>query len=214
MAFPTTSVLDNFTGTNGDDLPVYSGNWSTTTGIANLEIQSNTATGTSSGSNNANYWNVSNFGPDSEGFVTISTLPNVGESVGVGVRTQQETSGATVDGYWVFYTRQSGTDNFTLERLDNGVLTQLGADFAQNVSAGDSIGIEVVGTTLTAYYHNGTSWSSLGTRTDSTYSAAGKVLLFTSSTASRLDDFGGGTYVASGVTIPVIVNHLKNQGIM
>ena len=207
MAFPTTSVLDAFTGTNGDDLPTYSGNWSQTAGIANLEIQSNSATATSNGTNNSNYWNASNFGPDSECYVTISTKHGTGNAVVCGVRHQQETSGATIAGYWIYSLTNTGTDQYTLERLDNGVITQLGADFAQEITAGDSIGIEAVGSTLTAYYHNGSSWSSLGTRTDSTYSGAGKLLLFCSDTSARLDGFGGGT-VSSGTEIDATLESL------
>ncbi len=41
---------------------------------------------------------------------------------------------------------------------------------------GDSFGLKIVGSTFTIYYKAGAgSWTSLGTRNDATWSAAGKV---------------------------------------
>ena len=65
------------------------------------------------------------------------------------------------------------------------------------MSAGDSIGMSMVGSTITVYYKaSGGSWTSLGTRTDSTYTAAGRLQLgqwlSSSGVASTIDNFGGG----------------------
>lgn len=199
MAFPTTSVLDNFTGTNGDDLPVYSANWqATTTGGAALEIQGNAATGTSAGGNNTNSWATS-YGPDCEVYVTISTVAAAGNVILLFARGVQTTSLSTVDGYVLRYAPAAGTDTLTIQSVTNGVQTSIGAAFSQEIANGDSIGLECVGTTLTCYYKpSGGSWGSLFSRTDSTYTAAGQVALFSTSTGVRFDAFGGGTFVNNG----------------
>lgn len=206
MAFPSTSVLDNFTGTNGTDLPVYSSNWQTApTGGVNLEIQSNAATGTAAASNNTNSWATS-YGPDCEVYVTITTKPADGNILLLLARGVQETSLATADGYCLRFAPVAGTDTITIQRIDNGAQTSISSAFSQEVSNGDSIGLEIIGNTLTAYYKpSGGAWTSLGSTTDSTYTTAGKIGLLTSSTTIRLDDFGGGTYVAPGVTGTVAV---------
>jgi hypothetical protein len=195
MAFPTTPVLDNFTGTNGDDLPVYSANWQATpTGGAPLEIQSNAATGTSAGGNNTNSWATS-FGPDCEVYVTISTVAAAGNVILLFARGVQTGSLATVDGYVLRYAPAAGTDTLTIQSVTNGTQTSIGAAFSQEISAGDSIGLECVGTTLTCYYKpSGGAWGSLFSRTDSTYTAAGQIALFSTSTGVRFDAFGGGNY--------------------
>lgn len=206
MAFPSTSVLDNFTGTDGTDLPVYSANWQATpTGGSTLEIQANAATGTSAGGNNTNSW-VTDYGPDCEVYVTINTKPADGNVILLLARGQQTTSLLTADGYALRFVQNAGTDTFVIQRITNGAATSLSSTFSQEVTNGDSIGLEIVGNTLTAYYKaGGGAWTSLGSTTDSTYTAAGKIGMLTSSTGVRLDDFGGGTYVATGVTGTVAV---------
>lgn len=202
MAFPTKAVLDNFTGTNGTDLQVYSANWaSPPTGGVAMEIQSNSATGTGAGSNNTAFW-VTSFGPNTEVYATVSTKPADGSIVLLFSRGVQETSLTTADGYCLRFAPAAGTDAISIQRLDNGAQTTIGAAISQEVSAGDAIGMEIEGSTLRAYYKaSGGSWAQLGTdRTDTTYSAAGKAGMFTTSTAVRLDDFGAGTmtHTASG----------------
>lgn len=206
MAFPSTSVLDNFTGTDGTDLPVYSANWQATpTGGSALEIQANAATGTSAGGNNTNSW-ATDYGPDCEVYVTINTKPADGNVILLLARGQQTTSLLTADGYALRFVQNAGTDTFVIQRITNGAATSLSSTFSQEVTNGDSIGLEIVGNTLTAYYKaGGGAWTSLGSTTDSTYTAAGKIGMLTSSTGVRLDAFGGGTYVATGVTGTVAV---------
>lgn len=206
MAFPSTSVLDNFTGTNGTDLPVYSANWqSAPAGGVNLEIQSNAATGTAAASNNTNSW-ATDFGPDCEIYVTITTKPADGNILLLVARGVQTTSLGTIDGYCLRFAPASGTDSLIIQRIDNGAQSNLVAPISQEVSNGDSLGLEIVGNTLTAYYKpSGGAWTSVGTVTDSTYTAAGKIGMLTSSNTIRLDDFGGGTYVAGGVDGTVAV---------
>jgi hypothetical protein len=196
MAFPTTGVLDAFTDTNGVDLPAHSASWvAPPAGAANLEVQSNQATGTTAGYC-LNYRST-NYGPSSEAYVTVVTPPATSGIATVGVRYANETSFATLDGYNLTLTVAAGTDTLAIQRIDNGVSTTLGAAISQEVSAGDAIGLFANGSTLQAYYKaSGGSWGQAGTdRTDSTYSAAGKIALLCTGTTVRFDDFGGGTTI-------------------
>ena len=192
LPFPLTSVLDAFTGTNGTDLPAYSGNWSNVLFIDDLEIQSNAVTGTVAGGN-ANYWNVSNFGPACEAFFTITTKSADGEAMDVGLRLVEEASGLTIDGYLLIVIPAAGADEWGIYSLTDGAETLIGSSFTQEITNGDGMGLRAVGSDLTAYYRTGGVWSSLATRTDATYSAAGKIAIVMVGTTARLDDFGGGT---------------------
>jgi len=193
VAFPTIStVLDNFTGSNGSNI---GSGWTVdpfNAGDALPKIQSNAATGPSAGNFGGAYWNASTFGADTEVRVTLKTLGGNGEDCGLLLRLQSPaTSG--VDGYDVDYLNQTGTDLILLFRIDNSVETQLGANISLNFSAGDGFGAEMIGSTLTAYRLNGGTWSSAGNRTDSTYSSAGSVGFYVNSVTFRVDDFIAGT---------------------
>lgn len=208
MAFPTTGVLDAFTDTNGVDLPAHSASWvAPPAGAVNLEVQSNQATGTTAGYC-LNYRST-NYGPSSEAYVTVVTPPATSGIATVGVRYANETSFATLDGYNLTLTVAAGTDTLTIQRIDNGVSTALGAAISQEVSAGDAFGLYANGSTLQAYYKaSGGSWGQVGTdRTDSTYSAAGKIALLCTGTTVRFDDFGGGS--ATQALTPSLVTNTQ-----
>lgn len=193
-SFPCTSILDNFNRANEGPPP--STNW--TTGIdggANgFKVDTNEAE--VNGDPSSGYWNVQNFGPNVEVYVTLGVATQASR---VHWRIQQEGTAG-----WDGYTLLAYTDNnFYVYRVDNGVQTQLGAAIAQTFSSGDSFGISHVGSTITVYYCasgagcgvSGAGWTNKGTRTDNTYSSAGKIgmSMFDSSTTTALDNFGGGT---------------------
>lgn len=203
-AFPTTSVLDNFTGTNGTDLPVYSSNWALLNSAqTNLEIQSNGAAPTATGTNANDYW-TTNFGPDSEVFLIVAAKGADGNTFeSIVARIQGEGGSNTWDGYILNFDPDAGTDAPSIARIDNASATQLGAALSQEYAANDSFGLEIIGSTLQAYYKaSGGSWAALGTtRSDSTYTSAGKLgfqMYETPTITGRLDDFGGGTVVTVG----------------
>jgi hypothetical protein len=83
--------------------------------------------------------------------------------------------------------------------MDNDSLVGLGSAIVPPApyALGDKLGLECIGSTIAAYVFQSGAWSQLGTRTDSTYSAAGKigVRLSDAGSNSRIDDFGGGTVV-------------------
>ncbi len=113
------------------------------------------------------------------------------ERPGVVARTVN-LGGGTLNGYYLFVNSTSAK----LYRIDSGTNTQLGADFTQTIATGDSFGMSLVGSTITVYFKAAAgSWTSLGTRTDATYSAAGKIGIrgADGTNISLADDFGGGT---------------------
>jgi hypothetical protein len=204
MAFPTTSVLDDFN--RADGLLVDTGtNWSNDTfnygaGSTALTIVSNVAAPTNASYGEA-YWDVGTFGPDSEAYGTITTLPHEGGDMGLAICVQSpDTTGA--DGYRLIYKRLAGTDTVEIRRVDNGNNpgTLIGSITSQEIAAGDSLGLEKIGSTVAAYYKAAAgSWTLLTSGTDSTY-GTGFIGLYSFSTGTngRWDNFGGGTVVGGG----------------
>lgn len=212
MPFPTTSVLDNFTGTDGTDLPVYSSNWSTVGGQTTFEIQSNAAA-PSAASQCMNYWDVETFGPDCESYCIV-TAKSASGFLGVTLR-MQDSGLSTFDCYLLFH-RDAAPDQLEIYHFNNGSASQVGADVEQEVTNGDSLGLEAVGTTLTVYYKSGAgAWSALDTRDGSAINAAGHIGLYGTVAGVRLDNFGGGTVVVSGgtaITATVGISNWAGQG--
>lgn len=208
MAFPTTGILDTFSDTEG---PPMTG-WATPTGLAGLKSASGTCL--ANAANAVGFWNSALSGADCEAFVTVTTATSASNTVGVWARCANVGSAATTDGYLVSM-GEGATDLWSIYRVDNGVPTLLGSTFSQEVSNGDSIGIQVIGSTIGAWYKaSAGSWTELATRTDSTYTAAGYVGLSISDTTGRCDNFGGGVYVPSGVVGPLIGGRLVKRGIL
>lgn len=196
MPFPTTGILDTFSDTEG---PPMTG-WTTPTGVAGLK--SNGTVCLANAANGFGIWNSVLSGADCEAFVTISTATGAGATTAVFARMKDVSSAATLDGYGVVVA-EAATDSWTISVYTNGVPSTLGAGFSQEVANGDSIGIQIIGSTIGAWYKpSGGSWTLLTTRTDSTYAAAGYIALSISDTTGRCDDFGGGTYVPPAVGNP------------
>jgi len=195
MTFPTTGVLDDFN--RADQTENLGSNWTVplVNGQGSPGIISNTLYDASP--NDSAYWNPITPGPDSEVYIDVSTKQTNNTSINLELRVV-DPGLTTRDGYDIRMRASATTDAFQIRRIDNGTATALGADFSQEWSAGDSWGFEAIGSTLAAYYKTGGSWAQLGTRTDSTYSAAGRIGIITNDATWRGDNFGGGTVVAEG----------------
>ena len=193
-SFPCESILDNFNRANEGPPP--SANWTTGIdgGTGSFTVTSNVARLTSGAFSSA-WWNVGNIGPDLEVFAVIA-------SVG-GSRLYFHVQGegtATFDGYYVqAYAPSSEMGVF---RVDNGVPTQLEASISQAIATGDSIGVDRTGNVITVYFcasgagcgASGAGWTNKGTRSDSTYTSAGKIgMAAFDNSEVKFDDFGGGT---------------------
>jgi hypothetical protein len=200
VTFPTTAILDTFTRANVGPPP--SSSWTTDVrgfGDAGMKVSSNTVISNAVADAPAStWWNVGTFGPSSESYMTLSTLITSGQKAGPMVRISGPGT-ANADGYaihWVY--ASGGTDGIEIMRMDNGVFTQLGATISQDLAVGDSLGLEAIGSAITAYRKpSAGAWGSLGSRADATYSAAGFAGIYQESTAGAWVNFGGGTVVAS-----------------
>jgi hypothetical protein len=195
--FPTTGLLDDFNRANNASLGA---NWSTLDTYASLGITSNACQPNASSGSGA-YWNVATFGPDSENYVTVAAIGGSSQFFDQYVRV------GTPGGNYNAYAHECTTNAGALYRVDAKVYTQLGAGLTITVAAGNIIGLEVIGSTLTLYKNAG-SWASNASRTDSTYSAAGNIALFADNTGIHFDDFSGGTVVGGGAAqIPYDLKH-------
>lgn len=201
MAFPTTSVLTSFTGADEDPLSE-GGNWAGP--IRNAQRQAERFTNAARHSANpdntvsgTSYWTVTQYGPNVEVFATVPELPSSTHGVSVWARIHNPGNATTMEAYLGVYTTDTG---FRIFKVTAGAtFAQIGSTDATVASAGDKIGLEVIGTSLTLYHFTSGSWVSRVTGTDSAITGSGYIGLEFSSniTAGTLDDFGGGTHVAS-----------------
>jgi hypothetical protein len=195
VSSPTTGILDNFNRANEGPPPsasytgAISGNALTNAWV----VTSNVAAGNRTGASTC-WWNVSTFGPDMEGYFTVTTKVGSGAYCGVFLRLQSP-GGAGWDGYTLYYNTDAGgaNDDMEIYRADNGVETLLGASVTQEVATSDQFFANAVGTAL-KIHQNGTERVS---RTDATYGSAGYIGLYMDDTTGRIDDFGGGTVVTA-----------------
>jgi len=166
MAFPETSVLSTFTGTDTNS-PV--------TGFGNLHgaasmYYSNTGTVTvSPGGDSANYWNAATFTQPIDIHAVWAHKGVAAPYVGA---LLAQSPGATWDGYLVV-TNTGGT-GVDVYRVDNGDVygNQLGTRITQNVGAGDQLGMRLnADGSIDVYVKVGAgSWTNIGTRgPDTTY---------------------------------------------
>jgi hypothetical protein len=213
VAFPTSSVIDTFNRANEDPLSD-GGKWSIGPddfgGTNNLRVASNECFQGSATSSNG-YRNDQDYGPDCEVYCTITVIPTT--AVVLYARCVNIGSGTT-DGYAIYFDCNASPDVVLICRMDNDGLTVLGASITMGTSlvVGDKVGMEIVGSTIAAYAYQSGAWTQLGTRTDSTYSAAGKIGVRISDSGSnaRIDDFGGGTVAAVGApTLRTVRSNLR-----
>jgi len=197
--FPSTSIFDTFNRANEDPLATASGGgtWATLPGaggfgVTTLEVISNQCAG--NGGVGANMYLVGADSADCELWATVPTLGADGGIVDLYARGKDIGSITTLDAYTVRWTKASGTDAIIVTRVDNLAATTI-ATFNQEVSAGDSFGMRIIGSVIEVFYKaSAGSWTSLGTVTDATYGAGGVKLMTISGTTIRVDDIGGGNY--------------------
>ncbi len=158
------------------------------------------------GAEGQGYWSAASFGPGQEVYASVPAFNNA--YVGLWLRVSNPNA-SNLNGYLVaFYKAGYGTNTIRIFRFDSaGSASQLGADIAQTITDGDSIGASIVGSTITVYYKVGAgAWTNRGTRTDNTYSTSGRIGLEIGS--GSVDDFGGGT-AGTGGTLPAAPSALS-----
>lgn len=121
--------------------------------------------------------------PGAACWAQFTAVTNVAPSnyLGLGLRFNS----GSFNGYYAAW----DTGGMSLYRIDGGTPTALGATGLTAPSNGDVVRVEMHGSTLRIYYNN----TLQTTRTDTTYSAAGSVLLLGASTSARLDNLSLGT---------------------
>lgn len=196
MAFPTTGILDSFTG--ADENPIAT-NWSS--GIVNGEAGgqrlSNAFTG-GSAAWGGSYYDLADYGPNVECFVKVPTLPADGETISTWARVTNP-GGASAGGYQVKYVHSDPGPGFMeIMRMTGGsTFVSLGTA-GLTLAAGDGIGIYCYDDQIEGWEFDGASWTlQLGPFTDATHADAGKIGLEVFNTVARLGDFGGGSVVAA-----------------
>lgn len=203
MAFPVTSVLDDFNRADGDP----GSNWSPEilNNYLRLTIASNQLTDNSTAFE-SNYWNASQFGPDCEVYCDIVAMPT--NSFSLVARMQNPDNDASV----VWYELSIDPTNSYLLKCSSGYASraQLGANLGVAFSAGDKAGLEVSGSTITAYRYTGGSWSAIDSRTDSDVSGAGYVgIILWNDSTTTIDNFGGGSTSAAPEVVRTVRSSLR-----
>lgn len=195
MAFPTTPILDDFTRADENPLARW---WSPNpvwNGDALCKIVSNelAPVGTSPANNDCLY--STGFRRDQEIYVTVANVSGI-NTLGLYVRTNQYNSATFVNtDYHVDFLPLTSEVKIWRQSISPAA-AQLGATITGvSISNGDSVGVSAIGSTIEAWKKpSGGSWTSLGSRTDSNLTGGGNlgINLNVSSTAPRLDSFGGG----------------------
>ena len=215
MAFPTTGVLEDGSGANEDPLDTH---WDGThifingdTGVlAKISNQLTNQTGGGTDTSEA-YDGASGsqtFSPPLEIWSTIPTVSAVtGDEYNLVMMNAVNLN--TADGYDVHIVKAAGADTWQIRRRDNVIPTVLGANMTQEISSGDSVGISYISGVLTAYYKSGAgAWTTVGTRSDSTYGGPfylGIKTVQASPLAWKTVPFGGGSASSAADNSPPII---------
>jgi hypothetical protein len=131
-----------------------------------------------------------------------------GSGIGINLYARYNFSvGAYGEGYFVNIVQGPG---ISLYKTDGTTFTQIGSTLTgsySNYNAGDSFGLQLVGTTITIWYKpSGGNWTSLASYIDSTYTSAGNIGLDIQDTTGVATNFGGGTHWKSSLasSYPII----------
>ena len=203
MSFPTTGLLDDFNRANAAP-PSASWTDNVDGAATGLQLYNNTCTAATNAIGSG-YWNQATFGPNCEVYYTVVTTDNH-----LKLFARISSPGASYNGYMVDL---SSGGSGGIYKVTTGTPVQLGSNFSPEQANGKAFGLEVTGTsttTLNVYSKpSGGSWGLwYGPVTDSSspWTAAGYIGLGCWYYAARLDDFGGGTISAGGLSIPVAMN--------
>jgi hypothetical protein len=194
---PLTPLLDDFNRPDNTGPP--SANWShlpvgSAGATNNLLISSQQVTGMTGGSN-GDYWNVAQYGPDSEAWITVVAKPTLDQSVVALFVRLQNPGLSNSSGYQAIYTfRSSGADQYRIvTRTNGGIAATLASQTGPTLKAGDRLLLRAIGSTIELWRFSLGSWTLLLSATDTTYKGAGYVALSAANNVVQVDNFGGGT---------------------
>jgi acid phosphatase type 7 len=188
LPFPRTGLLDDFArpagalGTNWQSPALQDG--------GTVTIKSSGLTGSSSGAGSAT-WSPGTFGADQEAYLGVPTLPAAGNFMQLAGRVSTQSS-SNVSCYFLRVTPSSST--WDLRKKINGAASTSIKTFTAPFVAGDGAGLQIIGSTLTAYRKPGAgAWVSIGSTTDTSIPGSGYVSFTLGDTTMRGGGFGGGT---------------------
>jgi hypothetical protein len=203
MAFPTTTLIDNFNRANETPLST-AGNWSSPAflGDGAYNLTGNQLVDPGGGGWRSIYWDVS-FGPDSEVWCTTPVEPLAAIEL---IARLSSPGGGSAAGYMAHFAEGAGACG--LYRIVSNIQTQIGGTATITIGNNDQFGLEVTGTgatvTISAYHKPAAgAWTQIITFGDTNaarITSAGFIGLAASIGAggASIDDFSGGT-VVSGV---------------
>lgn len=195
MAFPTTSVLDNFN--RADENPITT-NWTAPIelGATAQMLYVNRIGGWGSGQA---YYDIAEFGPDCEAYVQLETVPPDGYNLRLWTNINGEGT-ASVTCYRCSIYSLSGTWYYGIRRINAGITTHLEVDqpVGHVFVNGDWYGMEVIDNIISLYYKTAAgSWTKFAEYDDSSsgskITTAGWIGITLDHGLAYGDNFGGGT---------------------
>lgn len=199
MSAPRTPRLDDFNRVNQGPAPSSSWTNGIITFTGGLVVLDNQLARSANGAfRQGSYWNTA-FGPDSEVWGTVKYTSR-STNDGMSLYTRLTTPGSgTTDGYALLVEFDGSACQWGIQRFDNGVGASLGSLVSQDISDGDQVLFQAYGDILAGFLGSGGTWAQVVSASDSTYTSAGFVGVdLVNGQRWRLDDFGGGTFPASG----------------
>lgn len=212
MAFPTTAVLDAFNTGASQNLTARAG-WSASifpsAGVTYVTNATPTVA-TCIGAGGGNQWGTAF--ADMEAYVTLTVFNSASDTFEIAARVTNV--GASYTYYAVRMANSAATD-LQIVKWNSGVKTNIGTLQSQAFTAGDSVGISVIGTTIKSYYKVGAgAWTLKDTVTDASITGSGRVgFNHVFSFTNTLDNFGGGLATAGTVFSKSITGSAQFVGI-
>lgn len=196
---PASATLDNFSGNivgfplmssladdfNRPDSTNLGANWvnQSRTGGDGFQIVGNRLKTMIDGSWDGVHWN--SVAADQECYVTVPVISAMSSTWQLWVRRDPVAD----TGYFVAIPNGGGP--VQLYRRVTGADTALGGFSTMPVNAGDAIGLQVSGSTITLFRKpSGGSWGVVSQRTDTTITAAGRCAIWANNSVWQFDDWG------------------------
>jgi len=192
-AFPAAPLLDGFARAPGALGDSWRSPGLTDPGTVSIATSGATASSASAGSAT---WSAASFAADQDVFLTVPTLPTANRFVQLAARVSTLGT-SSLSGYFL---RVSGTGVWDLRKRVSGASSVSIRTFSAPLAAGDTIGLRVVGSKLTAYRKPVSgSWAPVGSAADASIRAGGYVSFTLGDTTVRGGAFGGGTIASAPV---------------
>jgi hypothetical protein len=205
--FPTTSVLDTFSQSG----PL-SSSWKSPAlqDTGTVSVSAGTPSGTVSGGGTASaLWVATPFNADQEAYLTVPVLPAAGHAFQVDTRVSSLTA-SNVSMYFLQVTPSKGL--WDLRRKINGAGSTSLKTFSAPFAAGNSAGLQLTGSTITAWHESATGgWTTVGSVTDTSIPAGGYIGFTLGDTTARGGAFGGGNG-SSGAQAAVLTSMTTLSG--